>query len=123
VHAAAASFGATDTARLVSLYDTLLQVNPSPVIALNRAIAIGMRDGAAAGLDAVEAVAGDLPDYPLVPAARADFLRRDGRWAAAAAAYAEAIAASASDAERRYLAKRLAEVEAFTNKGDSDVYK
>jgi RNA polymerase sigma-70 factor, ECF subfamily len=112
VHAAAASFEATDTARLVSLYDTLLQVNPSPVIALNRAIAIGMRDGAAAGLDAVEAVAGDLPDYPLVPAARADFLRRDGQWHRAATAYAVAISATTTEAEQRYLAKRLAEVEA-----------
>jgi RNA polymerase sigma-70 factor, ECF subfamily len=116
VHARAASFADTDTGQLVSLYDTLLAIAPSPVVELNRAIAVGMRDGAAAGLSAVEAAATALPDFYLVPAARADFLRRLERLDEAAVAYQEAAEIAPTEADRRFLAKRLAEVTTGTNR-------
>ncbi len=84
---------------------------PSPVVELNRAVAVGMADGPAAGLALVEALAASeaLAGYHLLPATRADLLRRLGRTGEAAAAYREALALAATDAERRYLTRRLAE--------------
>jgi RNA polymerase sigma-70 factor, ECF subfamily len=116
VHARAATFDETDTEQLVALYDTLSAIAPSPVVALNRAIALGMHAGPAAGLAAVEAAAPALPDFYLVPAARADFLRRLERFDDAAVAYREAAAIAPTPADHTFLAKRLAEVEAGTNK-------
>jgi RNA polymerase sigma-70 factor (ECF subfamily) len=88
-------------------------VHPSPVIELNRAVAVAMADGPAAGLailDGLEA-AGELRDYHLLPAARADLLRRLGRRREAAAAYRRALALATNDPERRFLARRIEEME------------
>jgi RNA polymerase sigma-70 factor (ECF subfamily) len=94
----------------VPLYDALLIARPSPVIALNRAIAVGFRDGFVAGLTALDTVDG-LDGYALLPAARADFLRRLDRRTEAAAANRAAIALSTPDSpEQRLLRRRLAEV-------------
>jgi RNA polymerase sigma-70 factor, ECF subfamily len=110
-HASAASAHDTDWSRIAQLYGRLAQIAPSPVIELNRAVAVAMADGPAAGLALVEALeaSGELAGYHLLPAARADFLRRLDRHAEAAAAYREALALASTDAERRYLARRLAE--------------
>jgi RNA polymerase sigma-70 factor (ECF subfamily) len=99
---------------LVALYDRLVELGGGSVVALNRAVAIGMADGPAAGLAAVEAL--PASDYYLVPAARADFLRRLGRNAEAVAAYEFALERVRSEPERRYLARRLAEVKAGIGK-------
>jgi RNA polymerase sigma-70 factor (ECF subfamily) len=109
VHAGAASAAATDWAQIVSLYDVLARVDSSPVVALNRAVALGMRDGAEAGLAAVDAVlaAGGLGGYHLAHAARADLLRRLGRVDAARAAYRRALELTRQPAERRFLQARL----------------
>jgi RNA polymerase sigma-70 factor (ECF subfamily) len=112
-HARAASWEATDWARIVELYDALLAVAPSPVVALNRAVAIGLARGAEAGLDAVDAVDHlTLRDYHLLPSARADFLRRLGRWAEAAAEYRRALDLVDNRREKVFLAARLAACEA-----------
>ena len=79
VHATALDAGSTDWLRIVALYDELLAIHPSPVVALNRAVAVGMSDGPLAGLRALDAVAAELPDLHLVPAARAELLARAGR--------------------------------------------
>ena len=109
VHADAPSAGETDWAEIVALYDVLLRVDPSPVVALNRAAALGMRDGPEAGLAAVEAVLGQggLDRYPHAHAARADMLRRLGR-PEAGESYARALALTRQPAERRFLEKRIA---------------
>ena len=107
IHATAAAPEATDWARIVPAYDALLALRASPVIALNRAVAIGFRDGPEAGLAALDA---GVADSPLVPAARADLLRRAGRAAEAAAAYREAIARAGTEAEQRQLEQRLAQL-------------
>ena len=87
------------------------QLPQTPVVALNRAVAIGMADGPAVGLRLVEALTADpLTTYHLLPATRADFLRRLHRWPEATAAYREALTLATTDAERRYLEKRLREV-------------
>jgi RNA polymerase sigma-70 factor (ECF subfamily) len=114
VHANAPSFAATDWAQIVALYDLLLQVTPSPVVELNRAVAIAMRDGPAAGLPLVEAVVarGDLTGYHLALAAQADLYRRLGRYDEARAAYTRALALAAQGPEQRYLARRLTELPA-----------
>lgn len=114
VHAEAPTAGDTDWAEVVGLYDVLLRVEPSPVIALNRAVAVAMRDGAAAGLAIVDSLAerGELQDYRLLHAARADFCRRLGRRAEAADSYARALALTRQEPERRFLERRLAEVRA-----------
>jgi len=106
VHATAETADATDWTRIVSLYDVLLD-RPHPVLELNRAVAIGFRDGPVAGLAALDGI--DLPGYHLLPAARADLLRRLGRTDEAAAAYREALDLAGNDAERRFLQRRLAE--------------
>jgi RNA polymerase sigma-70 factor (ECF subfamily) len=109
VHAEAPSLAATDWDEVVGLYDHLLAVLPTPVVALNRAVAVGQRDGAEAGLAAVEAIEG-LASYHLWHAARADHLRRLDRRADAAAAYRAALAVGVGATERRFLEGRLAEV-------------
>ncbi len=112
VHDEAADVATTDWAQVVALYDVLADVAPSPVVALNRAVAVAMRDGPAAGLELLDALAADerLHGYHLLPAARADLLRRLGRHDEAAAAYEEALALVGNAAERAYLARRLKEV-------------
>jgi RNA polymerase sigma-70 factor (ECF subfamily) len=111
-HATAAEASATDWAEIARLYGRLVQLIPTPVVALNRAVAVAMAEGPASGLvlvDQLEA-SGSLTGYNLLPATRADLLRRLGRHAEAAAAYREALAVAATGAERRYLTRRLAEV-------------
>ncbi len=114
VHAEAPSAGATDWEQIVGLYDALLAMNPSPVVALNRAVAVAMRDGAESGLALVDALLGDgeLTDYHLAHAARADLCRRLGRDADALAAYKAALALARQAPERRFLARRIAELSA-----------
>jgi RNA polymerase sigma-70 factor (ECF subfamily) len=111
-HATAPDAAATDWARVVVGYDALLELQPSPVIALNRAVAVGFRDGPQAGLDALDRVEGDaqLVDYYLRPAVRADLHRRAGRGKEAAAAYREAIGLVRTAAERRFLERRMREL-------------
>jgi RNA polymerase sigma-70 factor (ECF subfamily) len=116
VHAEAPSWAATDWHELVGLYELLVAVLPTPVVALNRAVAIGQRDGAAAGLAAVDAVEG-LGGYYLWHAARADHLRQLGRAAEAADAYRAALAAGAAGAERRFLERRLGDLTPATGRG------
>ena len=111
-HARADSWEATDWPRIVELYDTLAGVTPSPVVDLNRAAAIGMAQGPAAGLAALDRLdSGALRDYHLLPAARADFLRRLERWTDAAAQYRAALRLADNARERAFLASRLAECE------------
>jgi RNA polymerase sigma-70 factor (ECF subfamily) len=109
VHAAAPTAAATDWRQITALYDALLSVNPSPVVELNRAVAVAMRDGPAAGLGLVDAILarGDLAGYHLAHAARADLLRRLGRRDDARAAYERALVLAKQEPERRFLAKRL----------------
>ena len=112
VHAEAASSGATDWAQIVGLYDALARIEPSPVVALNRAVAVAMRDGAQAGLALVDALLeqGELKSYHLAHAARADLCRRLERWADARAAYESALALARQEPERRFLQRRLGEL-------------
>jgi RNA polymerase sigma-70 factor (ECF subfamily) len=112
VHDEAADLATTDWPQVVALYDVLTDVAPSPVVALNRAVAVAMRDGPAAGLELLDALGGDerLRGYHLLPAARADLLRRLDRRAEAAAAYEEALTLAGNAAERAYLTRRLEEV-------------
>jgi RNA polymerase sigma-70 factor (ECF subfamily) len=111
-HARAPSWEATDWATIVQLYTALAEVAPSPVVALNRAVAIGLARGPMAGLAALDAVdAHALRDYHLLPAARADFLRRLERWAEAAGEYRRALALADNARERAFLAARLAACE------------
>ncbi|WP_412747157.1 RNA polymerase sigma factor [Krasilnikovia sp. MM14-A1004] len=111
LHADAASYEATDWPQVVALYDHLLAVWPSPVVALNRAVAVSMAHGPQAALDDVEALHrdGHLAEYHYLPAVRADLLRRLGRHAEAADAYRAALALADNEAERDFLAARLAE--------------
>lgn len=114
VHAEAPAAAATDWTQIVALYDVLARVEPSPVIELNRAVAVAMRDGPAAGLALVDALLadGELAEYRLAHAARADLCRRLGRRADARAAYERALALTRQAAERRFLERRLAELKA-----------
>jgi RNA polymerase sigma-70 factor, ECF subfamily len=114
LHARAASVAETDWRQIARLYDALLRVAPSPVVELNRAAAVAMAEGPQAGLvllDRLEA-RGVLRGYHLLPAARADLLRRLGRWPEAREAYRQALALVASAPERRFLERRLAAAEA-----------
>ncbi|HEV3139638.1 MAG TPA: RNA polymerase sigma factor [Vicinamibacterales bacterium] len=112
VHADARDAAATDWNEIVGLYEALLRMDPSPVIDLNRAVAVAMRDGPAAGLAIVDAILGrgDLREYRLAYAARAEFCRRLGRTADARAAYERALALTRQEPERRFLERRIAEV-------------
>lgn len=114
VHAEAPTAAATDWAQIVALYDLLLRLDPSPVVELNRAVAIAMHDGPAAGLAAVDAILarGHLADYHLAHAARADLCRRMGRTGEAMAAYQRALELVRQAPERRFLERRLAELQA-----------
>jgi RNA polymerase sigma-70 factor, ECF subfamily len=109
VHAGAKGISETDWAQIVALYDVLFRVDPSPVVTLNRAVAIGMRDGPEAGLAAIEAVLGEggLDAYHLAHAARADMQRRLGLNEAARASYQRALALTRQPAEQRFLQSRL----------------
>jgi RNA polymerase sigma-70 factor (ECF subfamily) len=111
-HAEAPQPAATDWGRIVDLYDLLLRIEPSPVVELNRAVAVAMRDGPSAGLELVDAILarGDLGDYHLAHAARADFCRRLGRTAEARAAYHRALGLARQEPERRFLENRLSEL-------------
>ena len=111
-HAAAESAAETDWNQIVTLYELLLRANPSPVVELNRAVAVAMRDGPEAGLARINALLdrGDLADYHLAHAARADLLRRLGRNSEARTAYADALALTRQEPERRFLERRLAEL-------------
>ena len=112
VHAEAPSAAATDWTQIVGLYDVLVRAAPSPVVELNRAVAVAMRDGPAAGLALIDAILarGDLPDYHLAHSARADFCRRLGRMAEARTSYERALALTRQEPERRFLERRLAEL-------------
>ncbi len=112
VHAEAPHAAATDWGRIVSLYDVLARVDPSPVVELNRAVAVAMRDGPLAGLVLIDGLLtrGDLSDYHLAHAARADLCRRLGRTADARAAYERALCLARQDPERRFLERRLREL-------------
>ena len=119
LHARAQRAADTDWHQIARLYDRLLQRRPSPVVELNRAAAVAMAEGPSRGLaliDALEAK-GELAGYYLLPAARADLLRREGRWREAAEAYRQALTLVANDPERRYLTRRLAEVEGLQSAG------
>jgi RNA polymerase sigma-70 factor (ECF subfamily) len=112
LHDEAPGFEATDWPQIVALYDVLLRLEPSPLIALNRAVAVALRDGPEAGLALLDDLDGavELRRYHLFPAARADLLRRLGRGEEAAAAYREALALVENDAERATFQRRLKEV-------------
>jgi len=112
VHAGAPSAGATDWAEIVGLYDVLLQTSPSPVVELNRAVAVAMRDGPAAGVRLVDAILdrGDLLDYRFAHAARAELYRRLGRSSDARASYKRALELTRQEPERRFLERRIAEL-------------
>jgi RNA polymerase sigma-70 factor (ECF subfamily) len=114
VHAEAQLFSATDWRQIVALYDQLARIQPSPVVELNRAVAIAMRDGPEAGLAQIDAVLepssgkqGELANYYLAHSARADMYRRLGRTAEARSAYEKALALTQQEPERQFLAKRL----------------
>jgi predicted RNA polymerase sigma factor len=112
-HARAASWDATDWAEIVTHYRALAEVSPSPVVELNRAVAIGFAHGPAAGLVALDGVdPAPLRGYHLLPAARADFLRRLGRWTEAAAEYRRALELTDNAREQTFYAARLAACEA-----------
>jgi RNA polymerase sigma-70 factor (ECF subfamily) len=112
VHAEATTATDTDWNEIVGLYDLLLRLNPSPVVALNRTVALAMRDGPAAGLAALDELlaGGELDTYQLAHAARADFCRRLGRHAEAATAYEKALSLTNQGPARRFLERRLDEV-------------
>ena len=113
VHARAADAAATDWAEIVGIYDILLRAEPSPVVELNRAVAVAMRDGPAAGLALVDGLLaqGELDGYHLAHSARADLCRRLGRTAEARAAYERAYALTLQEPERRFLERRLRELD------------
>jgi RNA polymerase sigma-70 factor (ECF subfamily) len=112
VHAEAATAATTDWGQIVGLYDVLARAAPSPVVELNRAAAVAMRDGPAAGLALIDAILarGDLADYHLAHSARAELCRRLGRTAEARAAYERALALARQGPQRRFLERRLGEV-------------
>ncbi len=112
VHAQAPSAAATDWTQIVALYDMLLQTNPSPVVELNRAVAVAMSDGPLAGLDLINGILarGELENYHLAHAARADLCRRLGRTAEAQVSYEKALSLTQQEPERRFLKRRLGEL-------------
>lgn len=112
VHAEAPHAAATDWPQIVALYDALLRLHPTPVVELNRAVAVAMRDGPGAGLLLVDAIIarGDLADYHLVHSVRADLCRRLGRGVEARSSYERALALTQLEPERRFFARRLREL-------------
>jgi RNA polymerase sigma-70 factor, ECF subfamily len=112
VHSRAPSAAATDWAEIVALYDVLTQAEPSPIVDLNRAVAVAMRDGPLAGLHLIDVILarGDLANYHLAHAARADLCRRLGRTADARESYQRALALVKQEPERRFLERRLREL-------------
>ena len=112
VHAEAPRAAATDWAQIVALYDVLARMDPSPIVELNRAVAVAMRDGPAVALELIEELLrkGELQDYHLAHAARADLCRRLGRAAEARASYERALVFARQEPERRFLERRLAEL-------------
>ena len=112
VHAEADSAGVTDWRRIVRLYDLLVKANPSPVVELNRAVAVAMSDGPSSGLALVDAILlrGDLEDYYLAHSARADLCRRLGRTAEARTSYRRALTLAKQEPVRRFLEQRLREL-------------
>ncbi len=114
VHAQAATAADTDWRQIVGLYDVLLRGEPSPIVELNRAVAVAMRDGPEAGLALIDALLarGELKDYRLIHAAHADLCRRLGRDAEARAAYERALALTQQEAEQRFIRHRLAQLDA-----------
>jgi RNA polymerase sigma-70 factor (ECF subfamily) len=117
VHSRASRAADTDWAEIVALYDMLLRLEPSPVVELNRAVAVAMRDGPSAGLVLIDAIleSGELADYHFAHAARADLYRRLGRTAEARAAYQQALRLAQQGAERRFLEQRLSELPDILN--------
>lgn len=113
VHARASTAEGTDWNQIVALYDILTQADPSPIIELNRAVAVAMRDGPAAGLELIEVILarGDLADYHFIHSARADLCRRLGRIADARASYQLALKLSQQASERQFLERRLRELQ------------
>jgi len=113
VHAEAPDATSTDWAQIVGLYDVLMRVDPSPVIELNRAAAVAMRDGPLAGLTLVEAILqrGDLADYHLAHSGHADLCRRLGRYADARRSYERGLALTRQEPERRFLERRIRELD------------
>ena len=111
-HATAPDPGSTDWPQIAALYAQLARLAPSPVVELNRAVAVAMSEGIPAGLALVDelAASGRLEGYHLLPATRADLLRRDGHPAEAATAYEDALRLAPTEAERRYLTRRLREL-------------
>jgi len=109
VHAEASTAGATDWAQIVGLYDVLARADPSPVVELNRAAAVAMRDGPSAGLALIDAILGrgELADYHLAHSARADLCRRLGRTEEARVSYERALSLARQEPERRFLERRL----------------
>jgi RNA polymerase sigma-70 factor (ECF subfamily) len=112
VHAGAPTAAATDWRQIAALYDALLAINPSPVVELNRAVAIAMRDGPAAGIQIIDGILGhgELADYHLAHAARADLFRRLGNSSEARQAYERALSLTQQEPERRFLTRRLAQL-------------
>jgi RNA polymerase sigma-70 factor (ECF subfamily) len=112
VHSEAATAAGTDWAQIVALYNLLARAEPSPVVELNRAVAVAMRDGPEAGLTLIDALLarGELADYRLAHSARADLCRRLGRTAEARASYERALGLTRQEPERRFLANRLREL-------------
>lgn len=116
VHASAPVAEQTDWNQIVGLYVVLARAEPSPVVNLNRAVAVAMRDGPAAGLKLVEGILarGELADYQLAHAVRADFCRRLGRKEEARASYERALSLAQQEPEKRFLRRRLEEIERGT---------
>jgi RNA polymerase sigma-70 factor (ECF subfamily) len=117
VHTEASSTDQTDWSEIVGLYDVLLRMSPSPVIELNRAVAVAMRDGYETGLAIIDAIfrRGDLRDYRFAHGARADLCRRLGRFDEARASYTRALELTRQEPERRFIERRLEELQQETN--------
>jgi len=111
IHADAASAAETDWAEIVGLYDVLLRADPSPIVELNRAAAIAMRDGPQAGLGLIDDLLGrgELEEYPLIHSARAELCRQLGRNGEAVESYKRALGFSRQEPQRRFIERRLAE--------------
>jgi RNA polymerase sigma-70 factor (ECF subfamily) len=119
VHSRSASAVATDWPEIAALYGELALLQPSPVVELNRAVAVAMAQGPERGLQLIEEIEarGELHDYHLMWSARADLLRRLGRWREAHGAYTNALALVTDEPQRRFLQRRIAEVEARERAG------